>query len=51
MNVRELYNYLDERIPSSLSCEWDNDGLMVESDGAREVKKVLIHMFFLELFQ
>lgn len=44
MNVRELYNYLDERIPSSLSCEWDNDGLMVESDGAREVKKVLISL-------
>ncbi|MBQ8696180.1 MAG: Nif3-like dinuclear metal center hexameric protein [Clostridia bacterium] len=44
MNVRELYNYLDDRIPASLSCEWDNDGLMVEADGDREVKKVLISL-------
>ncbi len=44
MNVRELYNYLDQRIPPSLSCEWDNDGLMVESDGEKEVKRVLISL-------
>lgn len=44
MKVRELYNCLDERIPSSLSCDWDNDGLMVESDGEKEVKKALISL-------
>lgn len=44
MNIRELYDHLDERIPASLSCEWDNDGLMVEPDGEREVKKALISL-------
>ena len=42
MTVRELYNYLDEKIPSSLSCEWDNDGLMCCPDGQREVLRVLV---------
>ena len=42
MTVIELYRYLDEHIPSSLSCEWDNDGLMCCPDGAAEVKRVLV---------
>ena len=42
MTVRELYAELDTRIPRSLSCEWDNDGLMCCSDGGREVKRVLV---------
>ena len=42
MTVRELYNLLDERIPSSLSCEWDNDGLMCCPDGDRQVRRVLV---------
>ena len=42
MTVNELYAKLNEIIPSSLSCEWDNDGLMCCSDGAREVKKALV---------
>lgn len=42
MNVKELYKYLDSAIPSSLSCEWDNDGLMCAPDSTREVKRVLI---------
>lgn len=42
MNVRELYTFLNEKIPPSLSCEWDNDGLMCCADEAREVKHVLI---------
>lgn len=40
--VKEFYDYMDERIPSSLSCEWDNDGLMVCADACAEVKKVLL---------
>ncbi len=40
--VNELYAFLNEKIPSALSCEWDNDGLMVASDGSREVKKILL---------
>lgn len=41
MTVNELYRELDVMIPASLSCEWDNDGLMCEPDPDREVKRVL----------
>ena len=41
-SVKELYDYLDEKIPRALSCEWDNDGLMVCADAFREVKRVLL---------
>lgn len=39
--VRGLAQYLDERIPRSLSCEWDNDGVMV-CGGDGELKKILL---------
>ena len=42
MTVKELYKILDAKIPASLSCEWDNDGLMCCPDGDRQVKKVLV---------
>ncbi len=42
MKIKELYQYIDARIPRSLSCEWDNDGLMCCPDGEREVHKVLV---------
>lgn len=42
MNVGELYQKLEERIPRALSCEWDNDGLMVCADRFRDVRSVLI---------
>ncbi len=42
MTVAELYAFLNEKIPPSLSCEWDNDGLMCCPDTERTVKKVLI---------
>ena len=42
MKVLELYQYLNALIPRSLSCEWDNDGLMCCSVPDREVKKVLL---------
>lgn len=42
MTVKQLYEKLDARIPKSLSCEWDNDGLMCCPQPAKEVKKVLI---------
>lgn len=41
MTVTEFYQQLSERIPASLSCEWDNDGLMVCPDGSRAVRRVL----------
>lgn len=42
MNVKELYKYLSEQIPASLSCSWDNDGLMCAPDSNAPVSKVLI---------
>ena len=42
MKTIELYKYLNDAIPSSLSCDWDNDGLMCSGDTEKEVKKVLI---------
>lgn len=42
MNVYELFGAFDRLIPPSLSCEWDNDGLMLCPDGGREVRRVLV---------
>ena len=42
MTVKELYEALSERIPESLSCDWDNDGIMCAPDLSREVNRVLI---------
>lgn len=42
MTVRELYTFLEEKIPRALSCDWDNDGLMVCPDDKKEVRRVLV---------
>jgi len=42
MTVRELYAKLNDIIPPSLSCDWDNDGLMCCPDSNREVSRVLV---------
>ena len=42
MTVIELYRALDAAIPRSLSCEWDNDGLMCCPEPDRAVNRVLI---------
>ena len=42
MTVRELYTFFEEKIPRSLSCDWDNDGLMVCPDDTKEVRRVLV---------
>ncbi len=42
ITVKEFYDFFDKRIPKSLSCEWDNDGLLCVSDTNNEVKRVLI---------
>ncbi|MBQ3066058.1 MAG: Nif3-like dinuclear metal center hexameric protein [Clostridia bacterium] len=39
--VRELYRYLEEKCPRSLSCAWDNDGMMCSGNTDAEVKHVL----------
>ncbi len=38
--VSEIYQYLDTLLPRSLSCDWDNDGLMVCDDPEKEVKTI-----------
>lgn len=42
MNCAELYAVLSEKIPASLSCSWDNDGLMCCSEPERAVRRVLV---------
>lgn len=42
MKLNELYNVLNEKYPTSLSCEWDNDGIMCTSNLGAEVEKVLV---------
>ena len=39
---RELYAYLDSVIPKSLSCDWDNDGLMCCNMPDSGVRRLLI---------
>ncbi len=39
--VSEIYQYLNMHLPTSLSCDWDNDGLMVCADPESPVKKIL----------
>lgn len=42
MKISELYKFLNEAIPSSLCCEWDNDGLMCCPDSEKEIKRALV---------
>lgn len=40
--AKELYEFLNHKIPSSLSCKWDNDGAMCMSDPDREIRRALV---------
>ncbi len=42
MKVLELYKALTEKIPTSLSCEWDHDGLESCPDPDKKVSRVLV---------
>ena len=44
MTIQTLMTHLDKLYPRSLSCSWDNDGLMCCSDPSAEIKKVLISL-------
>ncbi len=44
MNIKNLYAELDNIIPRSLSCAWDNDGLMCCPDPGREVNNILLSL-------
>jgi len=39
--ISEIYQHLNTVLPASLSCDWDNDGLMVCADPEAEVKTIL----------
>lgn len=41
MTVKQFYEQISERIPATLSCEWDNDGLLLSPDEGNEVRRVL----------
>ena len=41
MTVKQFYEAISGRIPASLSCDCDNDGLLLSSDEGREVRRVL----------
>lgn len=41
MTIHELHRALEQRIPASLSCDWDNDGLAVCPDENAPVTGVL----------
>jgi dinuclear metal center YbgI/SA1388 family protein len=40
--AKQLYHNLSSKIPTTLSCKWDNDGAMCLSDPDREIKRVLV---------
>lgn len=40
--VRALFDALERRIPRTLSCDWDNDGLMCCPDPDAPVRRVLV---------
>jgi len=42
MNIREFYDALEERLPRSLSWDWDNDGISCAPDPDAPVTGVLI---------
>ena len=44
MKIKELYDHIDVLYPRTLSCEWDNDGLMCSADDSVDVSKVLISL-------
>ncbi|MBE6563122.1 MAG: Nif3-like dinuclear metal center hexameric protein [Ruminococcaceae bacterium] len=42
MNIKEFYEKTEELYPRSLSCAWDNDGLMCSPGAVYEVERVLV---------
>lgn len=42
MNVAEFYAEMEKRYPKSLSCPWDNDGIMVSGGDAVNIERVLV---------
>lgn len=41
MTVYEFAHFFEQRVPRSLSCAWDNDGLLCCPDPDRQVRRIL----------
>ncbi len=41
-NFSAIYKYLDALFPTSLSCDWDNDGMMCVTDTEKNISRVLL---------
>ncbi len=44
MTFYELYRKIDEKFPPSLSCDWDNDGIMCAPNLEKRVESILISL-------
>ena len=44
MTFKDLYNRLNECYPTTLRCDWDNDGIMCADDIERDVNRVLVSL-------
>ncbi|MBQ3126982.1 MAG: Nif3-like dinuclear metal center hexameric protein, partial [Clostridia bacterium] len=42
MTIGELNQFLASRVPTALSCSWDNDGLLCCPDPSRSVRRALV---------
>lgn len=42
MKISDFYGELEKRYPESLSCEWDNDGIMCSVGDILDIEKVLV---------
>lgn len=42
MNIREIYECINNKAPFSLQCGWDNSGLLVCDNENKQVKKILV---------
>ena len=42
ISVANILKHLDERVPRSLSCSWDNDGLLCCPDPEQMVQRILV---------
>lgn len=42
MTIHEFNQFLERRVPRTLSCSWDNDGLLCCPDPTRTVRRVLV---------
>ena len=42
LTLSELYAFFESKLPRTLSCDWDNDGMMCCADPAKQVHRALV---------